>query len=181
MAKKGYKLSEETKTKMSAAQKGKRLSPETRAKISAVRKGLVLSEEAKAKLSAAHTGKKLSEEQKAKIGLAHTGKKLSEEAKAKISAANKGRHYKLSPEAVVNIAIGQTGHKFHENTREAAAKYRNAIGRKVIINGMPYSSMRAASRALGIRYQDIVIACRYKPERAAEYGLTIDWVENKGE
>ncbi len=144
-------------------------------------KGSHLTEEHKQKIGAANTGKKRTAEMKAKLSESHTGKKHPDEVKMKISAANKGRRYRLSPEAVANIALAQMGHKMHENTKEATSKYKNGMGRKVVINGMPYNSMRSASKALGIRYYDIVIMCRSHPERAAEHGLTVDWVENKGE
>lgn len=162
--KKEYKLSEETKAKMSAAQKGKQLSPETRARISAARKGMSFSEETKKRMSAAHTGKTLAPE--------HV---------ANIIAGHKGKRFTMSEEGRKSISDGHKGIPAHENTKQAVSKYKNIIGRKVIINGVQYRSMAAAARALGIRYQEMVILCRYNPERAKEHGLTVDWVENKGE
>jgi group I intron endonuclease len=51
----GYKLSAETRAKLTSAATGRVLSDETRAKISVARKGIKLSDETRAKLSAAAT------------------------------------------------------------------------------------------------------------------------------
>ncbi len=59
----GFRHSQESLTKMSAARKGKKtgpLSKEHRAKVSAANKGKVRSEEARARISSAHKGKHLS-------------------------------------------------------------------------------------------------------------------------
>lgn len=96
----GYKPSEETKAKQSAAKKGKPLphlnTPEVRARISAAHKGKELSQETRARLSEAHKGKKLSPEHIAKRvattkarGTTRKGKKHSEESKAKMGAAKR--------------------------------------------------------------------------------------------
>lgn len=99
----GYKVTEETKSKISAAHMGKRLSDETKAKLSDINKGKCLSEEHKAKISSANkgkhsanivgagSGKRLSAEHRAKISAALTGKHLSNETKLKLSAATKGK------------------------------------------------------------------------------------------
>jgi|TARA_B110000259_G_scaffold144359_1_gene162571 hypothetical protein len=90
----GYKLSEETKAKMSASKKGVKRGPmseETKAKISASKKGSkgywegkVLSDETKQKMSDIKKGKEFSEEHKQNISEALTGRKLSEEHKANL-------------------------------------------------------------------------------------------------
>lgn len=83
MAPRGYKLSEETKAKMSAARKGK---PISEAHKQALR--VPKSEETKAKMSAAHTGKTLSDETKARMSEAQKHRAApSAETRAKISAA----------------------------------------------------------------------------------------------
>ena len=105
-----WKLSEETKKKMSEASKGKPKSEEHRNKL----KQLVVSEEHRKKIGEGNKGKKLSEETKKRIGEANkgeknyfygkviplewrknnlgmTGKKHSEETKKKISEASKGK------------------------------------------------------------------------------------------
>ena len=103
-------LSEEHKSKISAAQKGVPKSPEHRAKLlvwwgsptckvkmSAVAKGnqhwkgRTHSAESKAKMSSAGMGRKHTDEAKAKNAAAHAGKKATDEARAKMSAAHKGK------------------------------------------------------------------------------------------
>lgn len=101
---KGYKLSAETRAKMSAARKGVPLSPEHRRKISEALTGKKHSEEAKRKMSAAKKGKPLPPEHrrhiaeamqrpevKAKCSKGMKGKKHSEQWKRKMSRALKGR------------------------------------------------------------------------------------------
>lgn len=88
-ARKGRKLSDETRAKMSAAQMGnkkwcgKHHTPETRAKMSAAQKGKKLSAEARAKLSAAKMGNKN-----------RCGKHHTPESRAKMSASQKRRFNK---------------------------------------------------------------------------------------
>lgn len=116
-ARKGKKLSEEHKKKISEGNKGKTLSDETKAKLSKALKGLLagekhpmwgkkgkdnplygkpLSEEHKKKISESNKGKKMSEETKAKL----KGRKLSEEHKAKLAAAKIGKIGKHRKEVV---------------------------------------------------------------------------------
>ena len=73
MAKKGEKLSEETKKRMSIAQKGNGLG------LKRWPNGRVFSEEWKQKLSQAKKGKPLSEEHKKRIGLGNKGNKSKED------------------------------------------------------------------------------------------------------
>lgn len=79
MCYKGYKMSEETKKKMSLARLGK--------------KGHKFTEESKKKMSLARLGIVFSEEHKKKISIAHLGKKHSEETRKKLSIASIGREY----------------------------------------------------------------------------------------
>lgn len=96
-----WKLSEETKKKMSIWQKGhkslmwgKHLSEETKRKIGEASKGnkynlgKKASEETKRKMSKVQTGRKHSEESKRKMSESSKGKKFSEEHKKKISQNN---------------------------------------------------------------------------------------------
>lgn len=79
----GYSHTEESRSKVGAAQKGKVVSEETRAKMSAVRKNCKrnpTSEETKAKISQAQKGRKFTEEHK---------RKLSEAAKKRDPATRK--------------------------------------------------------------------------------------------
>lgn len=102
-ARKGCKLSEETKEKIRIARakqdmswrKGKPLSEEARKKISESNKGrtFVMSEEHKKKISEGN--KKSYEnnpERRLKLSNSHKGKYISEETKKKISESNKGKH-----------------------------------------------------------------------------------------
>lgn len=142
-------------------------------------KGQKMSQEAKKKMSEAHKGKKFSPETIAKMAAAHIGKKRSPEACAAIGAGRLG--IRFSEESRKRVSEAHMGHPVADSTIEAVVKNKNYCGRKVIINGIQYNTMKAASRALGINYKDMVIACRYRPERAKEYGITIDWVEPKGD
>ena len=86
--KKGQKMSEETKKKMSLSKMGnknpaKRL--EVREKLSKSHKGKKHTKETKFKMSLVHYGHKTSEKTKRKIGLANKGKKRTEELKQRIS------------------------------------------------------------------------------------------------
>ncbi len=86
--------------------KGEKMSDELKLKLSLAKKGKVFTDEHRANLSKAHIGKKptnldmlrtyrkgrpLTEEHKRKIGLAHKGKTISPEAKIKIGLAGLGR------------------------------------------------------------------------------------------
>ena len=105
--KKGQKLSEETKRKISLAltgkpgwNKGRKHNEETKRKISIGNKGKKVSEETRRKLSEANKGQIswskgrkglyiMSNETKKKISLAHKDKKLSVETKRKIGETQK--------------------------------------------------------------------------------------------
>ena len=93
---KGFKHTDETRTKMSAASKGKKKPPfsdEHRARMSAAHKGKErkpFSDEHKAKMSAAMKGRQFSDEAKAKMSAAAKNRKpMSDETRARISAASK--------------------------------------------------------------------------------------------
>ena len=114
MSKKGYKLSEEHKKKISLVMLGKCFSKETRQKMSESKTGAKnpnfgkqMSEEQKRKISIARKGIKFSEEHKKNIGIAQLGKYCSEETKRKMSLANKGK-----------IRSEETRRKISENTKK---------------------------------------------------------------
>ena len=106
---KSYKLSEETKKKMSEAKSGenhprygKKHSEESKKKMSEALKGKKFSEEHRKKLSESLKGRHHSEETKKKMSEAHKGainpnkgKHRSEETKRKISEAHKGKHWHI--------------------------------------------------------------------------------------
>lgn len=107
------------------ARGGWKLSEETRRKMSESRKGMRLSEEAKEKLRAARTGKPLSAEHRAKLAAAKIGKPgpwagkkrgpASEETRAKMSAAKKGKSPSAEHRAALSAAL--MGHEVSEETR----------------------------------------------------------------
>ena len=89
----GFKMSTETKAKMSAAQKGRTFTEETKARMSiAQKKRKPISNETREKMSAAskghnrNPGLKHTDEAKVKIAAASTGRKHTEESKAKMSS-----------------------------------------------------------------------------------------------
>jgi group I intron endonuclease len=99
----GVKLSEETRSKLSAAHKGKtshnlgkKMSLDQRAKLSVAHKGKIPH----------NLGKKASEETRSKISKAGLGRKASPETRAKLSAAQKGR--KDSPETRAKKSLARS-------------------------------------------------------------------------
>jgi hypothetical protein len=100
--KKGTKMSDEARLKLSLAHKGQ----------TPWNKGLKLSEEYREKLSKAHLGKKLkpfTEEHKRKIGLANKGKKPTKENIEKVREALIGK--KASEETRRKMSLAQKGEK----------------------------------------------------------------------
>jgi len=94
---KGCKLTDETRHKLSLINMGKPCSEETRKKLSEAlrgRKKNPISEEVKNKISLANMGKRRSDEVKKKMSLAHAGikrKPFSEEHKRKLGLIHKGK------------------------------------------------------------------------------------------
>lgn len=140
----------------------------------------VFTKETKDKISASHRGKKHSLATRSKMSQSHTGKKHTAEARNKISQALSGtRPGPYSEARRKAISEGHKNHPMHANTISGIKKYKNGAGRKVSINGVVYRSMRAAAIALNMRYQDIYTICRQDKSRAAEFNVTVDWVETK--
>lgn len=83
-----YKLTQDTKNKLSEAHKGKHHSEETRRKISESEKGKFLSQETRKKMSESHKGHP---SMKGKKHSNETLKKISESLKGK----RKGMHWKV--------------------------------------------------------------------------------------
>ena len=96
-----YKLTQDTKNKLSKAHKGKHHSEETRRKIGEASKGRKYTEETHRKMSEAHKGntyhkgKHHSEETRRKISESLKGVHHSEEARIKMSESRKGMTWKL--------------------------------------------------------------------------------------
>ena len=131
-AKRGNRLSVETKRKISDAQKGKRHSMKTRRKMSASHKGKKHSEEHRRKLSESLLGRKgfkhsietrekLSESMKGEKNHFY-GKKHNTNTKRKIGYANKGGK---SVKAKAVLCISPTGQVYrYDAAREAAREIR---------------------------------------------------------
>jgi len=131
MVSKGWKLSAETRARMSASRTGKKRSAETRAKISASKTGSKLSAEHRAKVSANNArfwqGKKHSPETRAKVSASLTGKKKSPEHIAKMRAIMTGKKY--SAESRAKMSASRTGKKKSAETRAKMSAWQ--IGRKL--------------------------------------------------
>lgn len=112
----GYKHTEETILKMSAAQKGRAFSQETRLKMRAAKLGKKLSSEHKAKIAAGNTGGKRTAQQKINIANGRTGIKHSNSSRARMSAAHLG--IPLSRSHAEAIARGHVGLKYKKKERE---------------------------------------------------------------
>lgn len=133
-ARKGIKLSEEHKLKLSKAGKGRIVSKETREKLRILnskpeaikrnkelgikRRGTKYTDAQKEKMK----GRKLSEEHKTKLLNVNLGRKASEEAKAKMSIARKNP----SQEIRYKMSKAQLGRKHSEETK-AKISYNNSI------------------------------------------------------
>ena len=101
--------------KKAAKNRGQHRSAEVRAKMSAADKGRIFSAETRTKISEANKGHETSAETRTKISEANKGKYRTPEQRAKMSAADKGR------------AIWNKGKHFSEETKakmSAAAKRR---------------------------------------------------------
>src|ERR1700722_11487271 len=128
LGRKGNKLSEEHKNKISNGNKGKVRSKETRDKLRAISKTNVTREHIE-RLRAINTGRKHTEEAKARIGAASRGnkyglgKKHTQEAKNKIGAASKGNKYCLgkTPSEYTRMRASQT-HKGRKQSPELVAR-----------------------------------------------------------
>lgn len=118
----GFKPSDETRAKMSAARVGRKMvyTPEGLASLELYRKSIVVSEETKKNISNALRGRTLSEAEKdarRRVAEARKGYKHSEETKQKIRDSNLGK--KRSKEAIENNRQAQIGKK---RSAESVAK-----------------------------------------------------------
>lgn len=98
--KRGRKLSDEHKAKLSAATKGRPKSPEAVANSTSAMMVAVRDPAHRARISAALKGRSFSPEHRAKLSAAAVGKRMSDEFRAKQSAVQKAR----SPELLAKIA-----------------------------------------------------------------------------
>lgn len=168
MPPKGYKFSEESKARLSAAKKGQKYSPEARARMSAAQMGKKLSPETKAKISVSLKGKPKPEGFGERVSAIHTGAVRSLQSVERLSAASMGKKY-------------AAGHIVSEEARlELAKSHRQYV--KCCINGKFYDSLALAAADLahtGIRYKSLCRICRKYPEKLSVYGLHLDWIEDK--
>ncbi|GER21480.1 NUMOD3 domain-containing DNA-binding protein [Variovorax boronicumulans] len=133
----GYKHTEETKRRLSAASKGV-LKPGT---------------------SAALKGRKLSAEHVTKVAKAHTGSKRSLTARANMSKAMKGRqnwlgrtHSQETKDKIGALAKARSHPKGHTHSAESIERMRAAKAGRCIaveVGGVRYASHRIAAEALG--------------------------------
>ena len=135
---KHWKLSEETKKKISEALKGKPKSEEHKRKMSEINKGKHHSEESNRKRSETmkgkNKGKVFTEEHKRKISEARKGKHLTEETRRKISeklkgrvSPTKGKHH--TEEQKRKMSEAMKGKHHSEETRKKMSEARK--GKKV--------------------------------------------------
>jgi group I intron endonuclease len=99
----GFRHSEETRAKMSAAHQNP--TPEYRARMSAIKRGEIRSPETRLKMSLAARGRKASAETRAKIGVASGMRSHGPEARAKMSIAHKGRKKSDETRAKMSAAV----------------------------------------------------------------------------
>lgn len=121
--KKGRKLSEEHKLKLSIA--GKNRTPEHRAKLGAANKGKIMSVEIKEKISASSLGHKKSEETKRKMSIAFMGRKQSAEAIERGAAKRRG--IALSKEHRQKLSDIGKGRIFTEEHKAAKSKAQSNV------------------------------------------------------
>ena len=106
----GYRLSDESKKRISEHHRGKPKSAEQRRKMSEAHKGHIVSDVTRAKISARHTGRTISDEQKEQLRRINLGKKMSPEACAKLSAVQRGKKRgPHSAEVKAKISAAQKG------------------------------------------------------------------------
>lgn len=148
----GYKLSKETRLKISRANKGK----------PSHTKGKVLSEETKRKISISRKGKYSGENNP------NYGKTHSLETRRKISEANKGR--KLSEVAKRAISEGHKGLVLSEETKaKISASMQSKRRVKNCDTNEIFESITAASKKYSLPKSDIVRVCRGKRKRTGGY------------
>ena len=126
----GYKLTEETKRKISLKAMGRVLSPERRAQISMSRIGTKRNDATKQKLRIASTGRSHSAETRMKLQALATGRKQSPETIEKRVSKLRGK--KLSAERIAKSAASRVGGK-----RSAESKRRMSIAQTEVMRKNP--------------------------------------------
>ena len=114
------------------------------------RGGWSMKESSKIKLS--KYSKNRTEEHLRKMSLAATGKKLSQETKNKISKLHKGSKRSVETKRAISKALSGR-HLSNEHKSSISKNHGNLKG--VIIEGLKYRSIMAASKVLPIEYATI--------------------------
>ena len=146
----GYKLSDETKRKLSEGNKGennywfgKEFSEEHKRKLSESHKGNVISEETKKKLSIAHKGKTLSKEHRQILREVNTGKKHSEESKLKMRNNRNATgfynvHKEKTPQRKSEFTLRYTYYNKKGKRRRISSVSIFKLKQKVLAKGLPW-------------------------------------------
>jgi len=157
--KRGFKVSDETKKKISDAHKGKILSNQHRRKLSEAHKGKPLSAEHRRKISEAHKGKILSDETKTKIGEANKGKIRTEELRRRLSEAHKGKKFSEERKRRMSELRNTTGyyrvckHKDKWCTQGFIWEYNySEAGKKKAIKSVDIGKLEAKVKAKGLEW-----------------------------
>ena len=142
--KKGKKISEATKLKMSLASKGKTRPPEVVEKIRQKQIGQKRTDEAKAKMSKTHIGKKLSHETRAKMSAAKKGKPPN----------NTGKVYKMKEPMPLELRL-----KLGEQRR----------GRVMSEESSQKKSLAMKGRSLSREHHEKIKSAWSDPEKRAQH------------
>jgi len=134
------KVSEESRKKMSISGKGRKKSEEHKQKIRDSNTGLKRSPETINNIRISQTGKKMSEEAKNKLSL----REITVETRQKLSELRRGEKNSFYGKSHTTESI--------ERMKESHA---NTSGTGIIINSIPYISIRRASRDLAIHRSTI--------------------------
>lgn len=154
-----FKLTEETKRKISESNKGHIVKTETKRKISQANKGRISSEETKRKLSESHKGQ--TPWNKGKTGI------YSEETRKKISNTLKGRH--ISEEVKTKISEKLKGHIGYFKGKPAPNRKKVS---QYDLNGnyiQTFNSLKEAQEKTNIAKSSICTVCKGNSKQAGGF------------
>lgn len=200
--KKGQKMTEEQKRKLSIAHLGQKLSKETKRKLSESligRKKPIRTEEHRKKISDAHKksglippsqlGKKLSEEHKRKLLESNLGQKRSEESRKKMSIASKGK--KLSKEhkrklsmSHIGLLKGENNHNWKGGITPENHKIRTSLENKLFRDAVfardGYTCQKTGIKGIYLVVHHILNFAQYPELRfAINNGITLSKEDHK--
>jgi hypothetical protein len=136
----GFKMSPETRAKMSARMKAEMSTPEAKARVSAAHRGKVVSPETRSRIAAANRGKKATDATRELLRAKHLGSRASDETRARMSIAHRGNKSNLgrtfSEEHRAKLRAKLLGRRHREDSKELMrqaalvreAKKRQATG-----------------------------------------------------